>query len=119
METENKMIKNNCAKTRDINNPYEIWVNSSGWIWKVLKKYQLDDNKPYARWFCGVKSPYTYGSFELGDTYVSEIKSNARKLTENEIQSSNPSARYSSVNMKSWPLRAFLDRRPFCPVQFA
>ena len=73
-------MKNECAKTRPQDNPYEIWVNDSGWEWRVLKKWQVDDNKPYARWFCAVKSPYTYGSFELGDVYVSDIKQNATRL---------------------------------------
>lgn len=78
------MPKNECGKTRKLDNPYETWVSFDGsWEWKVLKKYQAPINEaknPYARWFCGVKSPFTYGDYELGDVYVSEIKSNARKL---------------------------------------
>jgi hypothetical protein len=35
---------------------------------------------PYARWFVAVKSPDTYGSWEYGDTYVSEITSNTQKV---------------------------------------
>jgi hypothetical protein len=73
-------MKNECAKTRPSSNPYEIWKNHSGWTWKVLKKWQADDNKPYARWFCAVTSPFTYGQEELGDVYVSEIKQNAFKV---------------------------------------
>ena len=72
------MNKNTCAKTRPANNPYEVWTNGS-WSWSVLKKYQIDDNKPYARWFCLVRSPYVPEG-ELGDVYVSEIKRNALKL---------------------------------------
>lgn len=52
-----------------------------GWTWKVLKTYQRPDKETgnkYARWFCAVKSPYTYGSWELGDVYKSEIVSNAQ-----------------------------------------
>ena len=67
---------------REKDNPYEIWSNDSGWQWRVLKKYQkpeLEAKNPYARWFCAVSSPYTFGEFELGDVYVSEIKSNARR----------------------------------------
>ena len=70
-------MKNLCGKTRDLNKPYEIWSNAQGWEWRVLKKYQADDNKPYARWFCAVKSPFTYGEYEYGDVYVSEIKESA------------------------------------------
>ena len=80
-ETE---MKNECGKTRDVENPYETWVNDrAGFEWRVLKKYQRPDKEaanPYARWLVAARSPYTYGSWEYGDTYVSEIKSNARKV---------------------------------------
>jgi hypothetical protein len=66
--------KNLCGKTRPANNPYEIWKSFDGsWEWRVLKKYQIDDNKPFSRWFCMVKSPYVPDG-EMGDVYVSEIK---------------------------------------------
>lgn len=75
-------IKNPCAKERPVNNPYEVWKTPDGsWEWRVIKKWQVDDNKPFARWFYGVKSPYTHGSFELGDVYVSEIKKQAIKVS--------------------------------------
>ncbi len=76
------MSKNECGKMREKDNPYEIWSNDSGWTWRVLKKYQkpeLEAKNPYARWFCAVSSPYTWGEFELGDVYVSEIKSNGER----------------------------------------
>ena len=59
--------------------PYEVWQSSSGWTWKVLKKYQADDNKPHARWFCLVTSPYCQDG-EMGDCYVSEVKSGDTKI---------------------------------------
>jgi hypothetical protein len=77
------MSKNECAKTRDINTPYEIWVGPAGFVWKVLKKYQNPENEAknkYARWFCAVKSNFTYGSYEYGDVYVSEILENGIPL---------------------------------------
>ena len=72
-------------KTIEIAKPYEIWVDKhgAGFEWRVLKKYQkpeLEAKNKYARWFCGVKSPMTYGEFELGDVYVSEIKENAHRV---------------------------------------
>ena len=68
-------MKNQCLKMRDKDNPYEVWTTPDGsWEWRVLKKWQVDDDKPYARYFCAVKSPYTFGRFELGDVYVSDIK---------------------------------------------
>jgi len=75
------MNKNLCGKTRPKNKPYEVWTNGS-WTWAVLKKWQIDDNKPYARWFCFVTSPYCPCG-ELGDVYVSEIKEQAYKVVDN------------------------------------
>lgn len=74
------MSKNTCAKSRPVERPYEVWRNLYGWEWRVLKKYQTPENEAknqYARWFCAVKSPYTYGDFELGDTYVREVTGSA------------------------------------------
>lgn len=81
------MAKNLCGKTRKVNDPYEIWVNDrAGWQWRVLKKCQADDAKPYGRWFCAVKSPMTYGSYDMGDTYVTDVKGNGnRKLKDWEM----------------------------------
>jgi hypothetical protein len=77
---QTKIKKNLFLKERKVDDPYEIWQTPDGtWEWRVLKKWQIDDNKPYARWFCAVKSPYTYGNFDYGDTYVKDIKANAVK----------------------------------------
>ncbi len=77
-------MKNECGKTRPVDKPYEIWANErAGWEWRILKKYQTPEKEkqnPYARWFCAVKSPFTYGSWEYGDTYVHEIKQNAIRI---------------------------------------
>ena len=76
------MSKNECNKTRDLDDPYEVWVGPAGFEWRVLKKYQNAENEAkneYARWFCAVKSNFTYGEFELGDVYVSDIKENGHK----------------------------------------
>ena len=80
-------MKNTQAKTRKANNPYEIWGNSPvlpGWEWHILKKWQIDDNKPYARYFCLVKSPIVPEG-EYGDVYVKNIKIDAMatKIKEN------------------------------------
>ena len=77
------MTKNMCGKTRKTDDPYEVWTGANGFEWRVLKKYQkpeLEAKNPYARWFCAVKSNFTYGSFELGDVYVSEIKANGEQV---------------------------------------
>jgi hypothetical protein len=85
-------MKNTQNKMRTSDAPYEIWQSFDGsWTWLVLKKWQGDDNAPYARWFCQVFSPMTYGSYDvstgkaeggsdMGDCYVSEIKSVAVKV---------------------------------------
>jgi len=58
---------------------YQVWANSQGWRWYVLKMWQADDDKPYARWFCAVYSPLCPQG-EWGDVYVSDIKSHAVKV---------------------------------------
>jgi hypothetical protein len=78
------MAKNKCGKTRKVDNPYEIWKNiNAGWEWRVLKKWQMpktEAKNEYARWFCAVRSPMTYGSWEYGDVYVKEIKQHAVRV---------------------------------------
>lgn len=69
--------KNLCNKTVDVETPYEIWETLDGlWEWRVMKKYQKPSKEltnPYARWFCAVKSPHTYDTYDYGDVYVAEI----------------------------------------------
>lgn len=64
------------------NRPIEVWETPDGsWRWEVYKKYQKPEKEaknPFARWFCKVKSPFVPQG-ELGDVYVKEIKSVARK----------------------------------------
>jgi hypothetical protein len=73
------MAANLCAKTRPAADPYEIWQGPNGWEWRVLKKWQADDHKPDARWFCLVKSPFVPDG-ELGDVYAAEVMGNAHKV---------------------------------------
>ena len=76
--------KNLMNKTRPVENPYEIWRSPDGtWEWRVLKKWQKpskEKNNPFSRWFCAVRSPHTYGSWEYGDTYAREVQSVAWKV---------------------------------------
>lgn len=73
-------MKNPCAKMRDESNPYEVWQTPDGaWKWLVLKKWQADDSKAYARWFCKVFSPFVPEG-EMGDVYVSEVKAVAFRV---------------------------------------
>lgn len=73
---------NPCGKARKVEEPYEIW-RAGDWEWRVLKKYQGPSNEarnPYARWFCAVKSPMTYGGYDFGDVYCHEVMAHATKV---------------------------------------
>lgn len=73
-------MKNECAKTRPSHDPYEIWQSKNAqWTWHVLKKWQIDDDKPYARWFCKVYTPFTPDG-EMEDVFVAEIKQQAIRI---------------------------------------
>lgn len=73
-------MKNLCGKTVKRENAYEVWQTPNGsWTWYVLKKWQADDNKMYARFFCDVVTPMCPDG-EMGDVYVSDIKSVAVRI---------------------------------------
>lgn len=68
--------KNPFSKSRKADEPYAIY-KGHGFTWKILKTYQRPDmekDNEYARWFVAASSPMTYGSDELGDTYISDIR---------------------------------------------
>lgn len=64
-------MKNLCAKTRPVSDPYEVW-QCDGWTWNVLKKYQANDKKEFARWLVFVTSPICPDG-EMGDEYAANI----------------------------------------------
>lgn len=70
-------VANAWGKTRPLDNPYAVFTAPNGWEWRVLKAYQTPEkekeNWRWARWLCAVKSPFTYGSWEYGDTYITDI----------------------------------------------
>jgi hypothetical protein len=66
-------------KEAKVETPHEIWTYGD-WEWRVLKKWQANDDEQYSRWLCAVKSPMTHGSYEIGDVYVHDIKSVATKV---------------------------------------
>lgn len=73
-------MKNLQAKTVSRENAYEVWQTKDGsWTWYVRKKWQADDKKPYARWFCDVVTPFTPDG-ETGDCYVEDIIKNAIRI---------------------------------------
>ena len=67
-------------KTVTRENAHEVWVSKNGqWTWYVLKKYTENDDRPYARWFCEVVTPFVPNG-EKGDVYAEEIKANAVRV---------------------------------------
>ena len=70
-------MKNPCGVTRKLEEPYEIWKSPDGtWEWRVLKKNQSPEGEaqnPNAIWFCAVRSPHTFGGWEMGSCYVRTV----------------------------------------------
>lgn len=63
---------------------YQVYQTADGsWTWAVVKMWQADDAKPYARWLCVTYSPWTPEG-EWGDAYAAEIKRHGR-LVRNRI----------------------------------
>lgn len=87
------MTKNTCGKTRKTDQPYEIWLGRDlgdmGTVqWRVLKKWQSPDKEvgnPYARWFLATRSACTYGTFELGDEYVTRVTHYGTKIFDETV----------------------------------
>ena len=73
------MTKNLLGRSRTKENPYAIWQGFGAFgdtEVRLLKTYQKPDREqknPYARWFVAVRSDHTYGSFDMGDSYISEV----------------------------------------------
>ena len=73
-------MPNPFGKSRKIDNPYAIYA--AGDIeWRILKTYKMPKSEakdPYARWMVAARSGATFGGFDMGDTYASEVKSYGR-----------------------------------------
>jgi hypothetical protein len=62
-------------KGRKADKPYAVFETWSGDTrYAVLKSYQADDTKRYARWFLATTSPDTFGQAELGDGYTESVR---------------------------------------------
>jgi hypothetical protein len=72
------MTKNLLGKSRPTDKPYAVFKGYGPFgatEMRLLKAYQRPDKEKtnqYARWFIAIKTDMTYGSFELGDSYISE-----------------------------------------------
>lgn len=74
-------MKNTMRKLRKPGDPHETWVSRDGsWRWEVLKKYQADDTKPFARWLCAVYTPHTFPTYDIGDVYAADVMREAHKV---------------------------------------
>jgi hypothetical protein len=69
--------KNPMGKSRKPGDAYITTVDDrTGWRYEVLKTYQVDGSKPYARAFCNVHGFAT----EMGDVYVADIYSGGPQI---------------------------------------
>lgn len=72
------MAKNLLGKSRSMQDPYAIYKGDGPFgltEMRLLKTYQLPKNEStnqYARWFIAVKTDATFGSYEMGDSYIHE-----------------------------------------------
>lgn len=85
-------------KTTSIDKPYMTY-EGNGFEWRVLKRYQNPENEKknqYARWHCAVRSPMTYGEWELGDVYISDI----RKYANIWVDHTGPEDQHGSILKK-------------------
>ena len=64
-------------KAATVEEPHATFTGlDGGWTWKVLKVYcgaKADKADAHARWHLAVKSPHTFGEYEMGDTYISDV----------------------------------------------
>lgn len=66
-------------KTATIEKPHATFVGGD-WTYHVLKTYQTPAKEranQYAAWVMAVKSPHTFGSYDMGDTYIRDVVNNA------------------------------------------
>tara|TARA_R110000822_G_scaffold98462_1_gene222773 strand:+ start:738 stop:1013 length:276 start_codon:yes stop_codon:yes gene_type:complete len=72
------MAKNLLGKSRKKDNPYAVFKGEGPFgetEMLLLKTYQIPSKErenQYARWFVAVKTPMTYGSHDMGDSYIKE-----------------------------------------------
>ena len=101
-------VANLWAKARKIDDPYAI-VDDGDFEYRILKAYQSREKEKgnrYARWFVAVKSPFTHGSFDMGDTYLADVPRtrelmnilNAREEAEKQRDAENKAAKEAKKN---------------------
>ena len=74
------------GKTRKVGAPYEVWVQPSpfgGIMTTQVLKYNNAPHKrddQYSSAFCAVQSAATFGSYDMGDTYITDFTHRAEKV---------------------------------------
>jgi hypothetical protein len=62
-------------KFRDKDDAYATYKAGEDWEWRVLKVNQPSKSplELYSTWMVAARSPMTFGSWEMGDTYAHEM----------------------------------------------
>ena len=63
-------------KAVDVDSPYAEFTGTlfgGDATFKVLKKYKNDDAAQYSAYLIAAETPATYGSYDMGDTYVADV----------------------------------------------
>lgn len=73
------MTKNLLGKSRTKETPYATFKgfgpfgDTTVHLLKTYQKPHKELQNNYARWFVAVSSDHTFGSFDIGDSYISEV----------------------------------------------
>jgi hypothetical protein len=100
------MAKNPFGKSRPATQPYAIY-RAGDLVWHVCKTYKQPKSETgdlYARWFVWAKSPMTYGEFEGGDTYASEVRNYGRLVAAEPCMAGRVRHRHITANACRVPL---------------
>lgn len=74
-----KIQKNLLGKSRTKDNPYATFEgegpfgNTTVHLLKTYQKPAKELENAYARWFVAVSSDFTYGSYDIGDSYLRDV----------------------------------------------
>lgn len=71
-------VKNLFGKSKSKDAPYAVYKgygpmgNTEVRVLKTYQSHEREKENPYARWFVAVKTDMTFGSYDIGDSYISE-----------------------------------------------
>lgn len=73
-------VKNLFGKSRKVDAPYAVYRgfgplgNTEVRVLKTYQNHEREKTNPYARWLVAVKTDMTFGSFDMGDSYLDVIR---------------------------------------------